>query len=259
MRNFVKGCLISVLLLSPVPAWATHPFEVEDTNTQGKGNYLFELDGDYIKDNSLRTTDLSGVLRAGASAHTDFVLSIPYFLLNPSVTTNKYERGIGDVQLALKYRINENEVGQSAGFQVFTSLPSGNVDKGLGTNNVVWGVTFMDQQECHNNVLHVSAGYETYGRDIKKWHYATNFAFKFGFALEHKFAGSLSLLTELAGEFRKTTDPATEAQFDSKPFTFMTGFRYDISKTWYVDLAARAGLNKYAEDYTGLVGTAWRF
>ncbi|HEX9021594.1 MAG TPA: hypothetical protein VF903_10090, partial [Nitrospirota bacterium] len=157
MYNLAKGWLICIfLLLSPVSAWAVHPFEVEDTNTQGKGNFLFELNGDYLKDNSLRTTDLSGVLRAGAGAHTDFSLSVPYLLLNPSAVTGRYARGIGDVQLAFKYRFYENEVNQSAGFQIYSGLPTGNVDKGLGVNNVVWGVMLMDQQECHNNILHAS-------------------------------------------------------------------------------------------------------
>jgi hypothetical protein len=39
----------------------------------------------------------------------------------------------------------------------------------------------------------------------------------------------------------------------------MAGFKYDLFKSWYVDLAVRAGLNKYADDYTVLAGTAWKF
>jgi hypothetical protein len=94
---------------------------------------------------------------------------------------------------------------------------------------------------------------------MKHWHFAQNYAFKFGLAAEHKFTESFRLLTELAGESRKVTDEASDTQSYSRPFTFLTGFVYDISKSWYVDLGVRAGLNKYAEDYAVLAGTAWRF
>ncbi len=39
----------------------------------------------------------------------------------------------------------------------------------------------------------------------------------------------------------------------------MAGLRYDIAKSWYLDLAGRAGLNSAAEDYSGLAGMVWRF
>ena len=131
--------------------------------------------------------------------------------------------------------------------------------KGFGTNNVVWGVNFIDTQECHSNAFHLNVGYEAYGRDMKNWHFAHDYDFKFGLAAEHKFTESFRLLTELAGENRKVTDDAADTTSTSRPFTFLAGFVYDISKSWYVDLGARAGLNKYAEDYSVLAGTSWRF
>ncbi len=255
MRTVITGCIVFILMLAPASAWAVHPFVVEDTNTQGKGNFLFELNGDYTKDNVFKTTRLAGVFTAGTGKSTDLSLEVPYLMLNPSPVTDRYERGYGDVQLRAKWRIYENEVNQSAGFQFYTGMPTGNVDKGLGTNNVLVGFRLMDQQECRNNVLHVSVGYESFFKDMKKFHFAEDYAIRFGLALERKITGSFRLLAEVAGENRKET----EGDHSARPFTFMTGVKYDISKSWYFDFAVRAGLNKDAEDYTTLAGTAWRF
>jgi hypothetical protein len=138
-------------------------------------------------------------------------------------------------------------------YELMVDMPIGDVDKGLGTNNIVWGATLIDTQECHNNAFHLNVGYDVYGRNMKKWHYATNYAVRFGLAAEHKYTESFRFLTEISGEHREV------AEVTSSPFRFLAGAIYDISKSWYVDLGMRAGLNKYAEDYSVLAGTAWRF
>ncbi len=256
MRNGIAACVFGILLLAPTSVWAVHPFQVENTDTQGAGKFLFELNGDYsrLRTAGMKTTDLSGVMTAGTSDNTDVSLEVPYLLLDPSPVTGKYENGVGDVLLKLKYRTYENEVKQSAGFQLYSSLPTGDVEKGLGTHKVLTGLQVMDQQECHGNILHVSAGYEVLGG-----HFSANYAFRYGLALEHKLTESFRLLTELAGEIRKSSDSLGEPKLYSNPVTFMAGFKYDLSRSWYADLALRAGLNKDAEDYTTLAGTAWRF
>lgn len=258
--GFKIGIIVFIaLIMAPMSAWAVHPFVVENTETQGKGNFLLELNDDSRKDNRMRTTEFSGILTVGAGEDTDFSIAVPYLKLNPSPATDEFASGKGDVRITLKQRIFENEVKQSMAYQLYANAPTGDVHKGLGTNNVAWGAALMDQQECHGNILHASVGYEVYGRDVKKWHYADNYAFLFGLAAEHKILERFWLLTELAGESRKVSDAATSTHVYSRPFTFMAGFRYDISKSWYVDFAGRAGLNTYAEDYSVLAGTAWRF
>jgi Putative MetA-pathway of phenol degradation len=259
-NTFRAGILIiCVIMLAPTTAWATRPFGVDDTGTEGAGNFLFELTGEYAKDNLLRATTESAIITAGASEHIDFSLETPYLLLNPSPVTGEFASGKGDVRIQMKQQLFENEVKQSMAYKIYTDLPSGDVRKGTGTNNVVWGVGFIDTQECHRNAFHLNVGYEEYGKDMKHWHFAKDYAFKFGLAAEHKFTESFRLVTELAGEYRKVTDEASDTHVDSRPFTFLTGFVYDISKSWYVDLGARAGLNKDADDYSVLAGTAWRF
>jgi hypothetical protein len=248
--------LIAILVL-PTSVWAIHPFQVEETDTQGKGKVLLELNDDYTKDNSYKTTSLNGILTVGAGEPVDLAVEVPYLKLDPSPATEALSSGMGDVQIRLKHRIYENEVKQSFAYQFYTDLPTGDADKGLGTNHIFWGVKLIDQQVCHSNVLHVSLAYEVDGRDVKNWHFANNYAFLYGLAAEHKITGKSMFLTELAGESRTSNSSGTSES--SAPFTFMAGFKYNISKSWYVDLAGRVGLNKYAEDYKVMAGTAWRF
>jgi hypothetical protein len=261
MRNSLTGCILGILLLLPVSAWAVHPFQVEDTDVQGKGNFLWELNGDYtkLKNTGSSSTNLTGVMRAGTGDYTDLIVEVPYLLLDRSPVTDRYERGIGDVQLKLKYRTNANEVNQSSGFQLYFGFPTGDVYKGTGANNVLLGVQVMDQQGCCSNIYRVSAAYEIAGADWKSQHLAENYAFRFGLSLEHKITEPFHFLAELAGENRKTKYKVSDTQAYTQPYTFMAGFKYDISRTWYVDLAARAGLSRDAEDYTMLAGTAWKF
>jgi hypothetical protein len=96
-------------------------------------------------------------------------------------------------------------------------------------------------------------GYEVFGRNVKKLHFAENYTVLFGLAAEHKFTESFRILAEISGEHGKLAEKAFN------PYRFLAGFIYDISKSWYVDLGAGVGLNKDAEDHSVLAGTAWRF
>jgi hypothetical protein len=259
MFNYFRAVLMCVMILTPTAVWATRPFTVDDTATEGRGNFLFELTGVSAKDSSVRSTVETAVITAGAAEHTDLSLEIPYLMLDPSSVTGQSASGMGDMQFKFKQQIFENEVRQSMAYEFYANLPTGDNVKGLGTNNVVWGGRLIDTQECHNNAFHLNVGYELYGRDLKHWHFAQDHAFTFGFAAEHKFTEAFRLLAELWGESRKETDLATETESHSRPFTFSAGCIYDVSRSWYVDLGAQVGLNKDAEDYAILGGLAWRF
>lgn len=253
MAYCMRSLFLIAMLLLPVAAMAGHQLEVEDTATQGKGNFLFELTGDYLKDNEFKTTKWKGIITAGTSEHTEVSLEVPYLLLRPGRVTGQDASGKGDVRLQFKNQIFENEVRQSMAYLVFVDLPTGDEGKGLGKDDVVWGVKLVDSQECRNCIFHVNLGYEVFGKDLRKAHFEENYALTFGFAAGHRFTNSFRVMTELAGEIRK------EQGRNLKPFTFLGGIVYDITRSWYVDLGARAGLNKDAEDYAVLAGTGWRF
>jgi hypothetical protein len=247
------------LLMVPASAWAVHPFQVDTTDTQGRGNFLFELNGDYSKYDSYKKTTESGVIILGAGDRTDIAVNVPYLMLDPSPVNGVFSSGMGDVQLKLKQRVYDNEVKQSLAYQLYVNTSTGDDKKGLGTGNLFWGFGLMDQQVCHNNILRASFTYEADGSDLSKWHFFDNYALLYGLAAEFKITGKFWLLSELAGERRKNVDSESGIQTYLRPWTFMAGIKYDISKSLYVDLAARAGLNNDAEDYTALAGVALKF
>lgn len=258
--GFIGGVIALItLLMVPASAWAVHPFQVETTDTQGRGNFLLELTGDYSKDDAYKTTASSGILTFGAGDRTDIALNVPYLKLDPSPVNGVLSSGIGDVQIKFKQRVYDNEVRQSLAYQLYVNTSTGDEKKGLGTGNLVWGFGFMDQQVCHNTILRASLTYEVDGSDLSDWHFADNFALLYGLAAEFPITEKFRLLSELAGELRKNVDSESGIQTYLRPWTLMAGVKYDITKWWYVDLAARAGLNNDAEDYTALAGTAFKF
>lgn len=252
MAYCMRSLFLIAILLFPVAARAGNHLGVEDTATEGKGNFLFELAGDYLKSNEFKTTKWTGIITAGSTEHTDVSLEVPYLQVHQNLADQDVS-GKGDVRLKMKGRIFENEVKQSMAYVFFIDLPTGDAAKGLGTNNVVWGVKLIDSQECRNCIFHANLGYEVFGRDLRKTQFEENYAVTFGFAAGHRFTNSFRVLTELAGEIRKENGQSL------KPFTFLGGIVYDITRSWYVDLGARAGLNKDAEDYAVLARTGRRF
>lgn len=253
MFTISRVCIICMLLLLPATVWAAEPLGIQDTGTEGKGKFLFEFYGDQSKDNSFKETMLTSIITAGATQHVDLSVAAPYRKLDPSPVTGTCASGMGDLRLKLKQQLFENEVKQSMAYELYVDMPMGDADKGLGNNNIVWGVNIIDTQKCRNCAYHLNVGYEVFGRDVKKWHFATNYAVLFGLSKEHKFTESFRLLARISGEHRR------ESEVTSSPFRALAGVVYDISRSWYVDLGMRAGLNKYAEDYAVLAGTAWRF
>ncbi len=254
MRTVIMGWIVGMFVLAPVTVWAVHPFHVEDTDTQGAGNFLLEMNGDFTKDSGLEKFAYSTILHGGVINNLDLSLDVPYLYLNPSPITDRNANGLGDIQFDLKQRIYENEVNQSFGYELYTRMPTGKSDQGLGTNKFVTGFKLIDQQGCCNTIYHVSLGYESFAGDLKERHFDEDFMIQFGFALEHKLTETFHLLTELNGEDRRGRD----VDHEMRPFTYMAGFKYDISKSWYVDLAVRVGLDDIT-DYTTLAGAALRF
>ena len=254
MRITISIIIFCIILPSSV--WAAHPFLVEDTDIQGTGNFKLELNADKTKKEEEKISKLGAVMRVGISESADLSLEVPYYTFDPSPVNGRIMRGYGDITLGLKQRTYQNEVYQSFAYELYTTVPTGNREKGLGTNKFIVGLKLIDQQICRtSNCLHASVGYEAFVSDMKNKHFGTDYALTYGLATEHLFTPSFRVFAEIAGQNLRTKETVRTAN----PFTAMAGIRYDLFKSWYVDLAGRAGLNKDAEDNTILFGTAWKF
>ncbi len=260
MIRTLGGTLLcaSLLAIAP-PAWAVHPFQIEETDTQGTGNYLLEATGDWTKDSGVRTTLLTGTLTAGTGKDSDVFIEAPYLLLKPGPVAGRPVEGVGDATLGLKFRLFENEVRQSMGLTFYGIAPTGSADKGLGTGKTVAGFQLTDQQGCCDTIYRAGIGYESQTGDLRRRHFAEDFAVRFGLALEHSLTDSFRLQTELVGTIQRDSERGTDTHIDSRPFTLLAGVRYDLTRSWRLDLAVRAGLNKYAEHYHTIAVSAWTF
>jgi len=251
--------VLVILVLVPVLSWASHPFVVENTDMQGKGNHLFETNVDYHKDGELKSTDIDAIFTSGISNRTDIVVEVPYRLLDPSPNTGRYAQGLGNILLKLKQRTYSNEVNQSVAYQTYLEFPTGSTKNGLGRDNVIVGIQLMDQQGCCDTIYHAGIGFETYVKNITRWRFIEYNSLRYGFAVERKIFTSSLLLAEIAGETRVQMSGDAGERKTSNPFTGMLGLKRDMSKTWYLDFAIRIGLNKEAMDNSILAGSAWRF
>jgi hypothetical protein len=252
--------VLALALVAPALARAEHPFLVESTDVQGKGNYRYELDADYMKSDAiLHSSDITNAFIMGVGKHSDMEIDLPYRMLRPSPFTDRYAQGPGDMQLKIKQRTYENEVHQSVAYQMYVDFPTGAADNALGRDNLIFGFQLMDQQGCCDTIYRASIGFETYTKNIARWNFASYRSLRYGLSIDHALGSAAHFLAELAGENRTENDRVSGNRLEIDPFTAMSGLRYDFSKTWYADLAIRAGLNTDAERYSLLSGVAWRF
>src|SRR3990172_10511612 len=98
---------VYAMLFIPASLWAAHPLGVEDTETQGPGHYQFEFTEDYVKDNSIKSSEIKAVITGGVAEHIDVAMEVPYLFLHPSPETGRHENGLGDVVFKLKHRLFE--------------------------------------------------------------------------------------------------------------------------------------------------------
>ncbi|HLE41745.1 MAG TPA: transporter [Nitrospirota bacterium] len=253
MSGVSRVAVILILLLVPAAAWAAHPLDVEDAETEGKGRYSLEFTGDYVKDNGMTSTETTVTITAGAAEDTDLSLEVPYLLLNPSPETGRHEAGFSDLRLKLKHRFYETPDEQSLAYLIHADLPTGDEKKGLGSGKVEWGGRLIGTKEWDRLELHLNAGYESHGSALKKGDFTLEYAVSYGLAAEYEITEPFELVVEVSGERRKQ-----DGQF-SRPLFLLGGAIYELSESWYVDVGLRAGLNTDAEDYALLAGVAYGF
>lgn len=139
---FKKYALFFLILFIASPAWAAHPLLSDDTGTQGKGKFLFELNAQYDcdrddVDNSIfkyEGSRAAATLSYGMAENVDMVVSLPYVWakVQENDVTVYDEKGIGDAFLDVKWRFFEKDK-FSLAIKPGITIPTGNDEKGLGT------------------------------------------------------------------------------------------------------------------------------
>lgn len=250
---------LSVLILFPTAVFAAHPLITDDTGTQGKGRMQFEMIGEYGTDTKGDATEKRfeapaiPVFSYGITDTIDIVFGVPYV----SVRTEEKGihssiAGIGDASIEIKERFYEKD-GLTFAFKPGISLPSGNVNKGLGNGKPSYSAFFIVTTEAEPWAFHFNVGYarneyrlqsdEEANRKVL-WHVSL--------ASQVRVDKNLNLVANVG------MDRNSDKTSNTSPAFVLGGIIYSITENIDVDMGVKAGLNKVETDVTVLAGIVWR-
>lgn len=115
--------LAALLLAAAGATHAEHPLVTDDINTQGKGGWQLELNGE--------RRQAAAVASYGAREDVDVQLGVPW-------EDSGTKQGMGDLALDLKWRFYESGP-LKAGIKPGVTFPTGRSEDGLGSGRVTWG------------------------------------------------------------------------------------------------------------------------
>jgi hypothetical protein len=243
--------------------YAAHPLITDDTGTQGKGKFLFELNGQgsYDKMDSRddtgttiktksREQELKAALTYGVIENVDVILGLPYQWKKMEINdvTISDVSGIADMSLEVKWHFYEKD-GLSVALKPGFTLPTGDKDKDLGTGRATVSLFFIATKELNPLTFHCNLGYKRNENQLEQrediWHASL--------AGEYKVIQNLKLVANIGAE--RNTDPSS----NTHPAFLLGGVIYSIRENLDFDFGVKIGLNETEKDVAFLGGIALRF
>lgn len=263
--KFLRAIFLLIILIHAfsTPGFAAHPLITDDTGTQGKGKFLFELNGQagYEAERSIvqtgtnvtakeRETELKAALTYGVIDNIDVTLTLPYEWKKTEVgnATVSDVSGVEDISVEVKWRFFEKD-GLSFAVKPGITLPAGDKDKDLGAGRATGTLYFITTKEIDPWAFHLNLGYKRNENKVDErediWHASL--------ASELKIMKKLKLVANIGAE--RNTDKAS----DTDPAFLLGGFIYTLRENMDIDFGVKVGLNKSEADVTYLAGIALRF
>lgn len=259
MRVKVLLTVLIMICLWYVPAFAAHPLITDDAGTEGRGNFLVEINSEFAHDDEAGTEETGGELAlslaAGLRDNLDLVLGLPYAWseVEEGGAVTSDEDGVSDASVEVKWRFLERE-GLALALKPGISLPTGDEEKGLGNGKVSYSLFFIATKEFEKWALHANLGYarnefsltaddEANRHDI--WHASI--------AAEAGLAENLTAVANIGIETNE--DRAS----DTHPAFAIAGIIYSLSENVDLDVGIKAGLTKPETDLAILAGMAISF
>lgn len=260
MKSLGIMCIIHAFLSF---SYAAHPLITDDTGSQGKGKFLFELNGQASHDSmdsrddagvKIRTKSREWELKAGLTygvmENIDVILGMPYQWkrVEESDVTTSDVHGIADMSLELKWRFYEKD-GLSVALKPALTMPTGDKDKDLGTGRATVSLFFIATKELNPLAFHCNLGYKRNENQREQrediWHASL--------AGEYKVIQKLKLVANIGAE--RNTDPSS----NTHPAFLLGGVIYSIRENLDFDFGIKIGLNETEKDVAFLGGIALRF
>jgi len=262
MINRIMKAMFMVLIITEA-AFAAHPLITDDSGTNGKGNFQFELNSEfgYDKESSdgisakERGAEVKMSLSYGMTDSADIILGLPYQWNRTEEDGNLIsdENGISDMSVELKWRFYEQD-GLSFALKPGLTLPTGSEDKGFGTGRVCYSIFFITTKKFDSSAFHINAGYirneyklETDKESTRKdlWHFSV--------AGTYEIVENLQLIANTGIE--KNSDMNSKID----PAFALAGLIWAVTKNFDVDMGFKMGLTETETDYAILTGLTLRF
>jgi hypothetical protein len=244
-------------------SFAAHPLVCDDTGTQGKGKFLFELNYEtsFDKTDSLtnaganvttrnRESEVKAAITYGMTDTVDVIIGSPYQWKKTEEDDVAISNvsGIADISLEVKWRFFEKD-GLSFAIKPGLTLPAGDKNKDLGTGRVGGTLFLIATKEVNPMAFHFNFGYKRNENQSEQrediWHASM--------AGELKVIQNLKLVANIGME--KNTDKSSSID----PAFLLGGFIYSIRDNLDIDFGVKMGLSKTESDYTFLAGMAIKF
>jgi hypothetical protein len=244
--------LLAGLMTAPT-LYGAHPLITEDTATQGRGNFQFELTNEHGVIRELGSEQqvvlTSGVLTYGVTDAADVILTVPYLRLGASALTGTpTESGFTDAGLDMKWRFYEKDR-FSLALKPGLIFPTGDESHNLGSGRTGWStyVAASYQPGPWNLLLHVGHLHHNNAagerRDI--WHASA--------AVIRNIGEVLQLVVD-AG-----VDTNTDRSTNSNPSFLTGGAIWSVRQNIDLDLGFRLGSTDTQRLRTLLAGVALRW
>ena len=271
-RSSIEKFSVAVAFgLFPIAGYATHPYLTDDTGTQGKGNWQLELQSEHNRFD--RRTDPGGGMVRQERRSTLFNPVLTYGLLENldvalslnAVRDRTTEDGVlvqsaggrGDSSVEAKWRFFDSG-GLSLGLQPSITLPTGNVNRGLGSGRASWGINSILIYEVNAwtwraNVAYAEARFKLPADADAHQRHLWRVSAGFSYALHDKFRVVAEAGIRTNHPKNDVFQPGRYGQFA------MIGAIYSPSEKLDFDVGFRWGLNKAEPDLTVLAGATVRW
>jgi hypothetical protein len=255
MSGKLLSAIFVVLFMPAGSAYAAHPLITDDTGTEGKGKAQLEVIGEYGhgKKDGVATDRIVAptipVLSYGITDASDIVFGVSYEHIRTSDSQNNITvNGISDTSIELKWRFYEKD-GLSFALKPGITLPTGNVEKGLGAGKTTYHLIFITTKEVKPWAFHINLGYIRNENKVDErmdlWHASV--------------AGVVDIVKKLKAVANIGMERNRDKASDVNPGFILGGFIYSISANLDFDIGIKEGFNNHGAAYSIPAGITWRY
>jgi hypothetical protein len=259
MKKSMFFVVFSMSILIAMPAFAAYPLITDDSDTQGKGNFQIEVNGETGFDKEtdaagvqmkVRDSALATILSYGTGKDVDLVVGVLYrdYIVKENGEKVAAESGYSDVVVEVKWRFLEKD-GFALAIKPGVILPSGNDQKGLGSGKTGYGAFLIASKELEPLTVLVNIGYIRNENKVEErvelWRLSAAAIYK---ATEH---------LKLVADIGQAT--GTDKSVDRYPAYALAGVIYAFSERFEASFGIKTGLNEPEADLSYRAGIVMRF